>query len=102
MLQQIAEHPQIRQTLEEATPADIIEQLQIEAAHPERLFHPDTYVFVPGTPDIELLRRAYDAQLELLEELWTDRAEELPMASRYEALILASLRDTETGSADAR
>lgn len=102
MLQQIAEHPQIRQTLEEATPADIIEQLQIEAAHPEGLFHPDTYVFVPGTPDIELLRRAYEAQLELLEELWPERDEELPLASPYEALILASIIEKETGRAEDR
>src|SRR5690625_226582 len=108
MLERISQHPQVKHTLnaanKTANPTDdvaasVIEQLDIEASHPEGLFHPDTYVFVPGTTDLELLKRAYQTQLDLLEELWPERAKDLPIESPYEALILASIVEKETGRA---
>lgn len=102
MMRQISNHEQIKQTLADASQEEILAQLGIEADHPEGLFHPDTYVFVPGTPDIVLLQRAYEAQLALIEELWPQRDENLPLETPYEALILASIVEKETGRAEDR
>ncbi len=71
-------------------------------AHPEGLFFPDTYRFPRGTTDRELLRQAH-ARLETeLAAAWSRRAADLPFDTPYEALILASLVEKETGAADER
>src|SRR3546814_7981991 len=64
---------------------------------PEGLFCPDTYVFMPGTSDFDLLRRAYQQQQQVLAEAWDERQPDLPLDTPYEALILASIIEKETG-----
>ncbi len=66
--------------------------------HAEGLFAPDTYLFDPGTSDLEVLRQAYRAQQERLRAAWETRAPKLPLGGPYEALIMASLIEKETGS----
>lgn len=91
----------VKQTLMETSDAELLQRLGADADHPEGLFYPDTYVFVPGTSDFDVLRRAYQAQKELLETLWAQRDPDLPLKTPYEALILASIVEKETGhSAD--
>lgn len=102
MLQQIRNHPQIKQTLADSSQEAILADLALEFTHPEGLFHPDTYVFVPGTTDLEILRRAYEAQQQLVEELWAQRDADLPLDTPYEALVLASIVEKETGRAEDR
>lgn len=68
----------------------------------EGLLAPDTYVFAPGASDLELLRQAHRAQLQVLEQAWAQRAPDLPLASPYEALVLASVVEKETGRAEDR
>lgn len=58
---------------------------------------PDTYVFQRGTTRDQLVKRMQDAQKKLLNELWTKRASPLPIKTRAEALILASIVERETG-----
>jgi UPF0755 protein len=70
--------------------------------HPEGIFAPDTYVFDPGSSDLELLRRAYKTQAERLARAWGERAPGLPYGSAYEALIMASIIEKETGRPDER
>ncbi len=102
MLNALAQHPDVRATLTEISPQELAQQLNTEVAHPEGLFYPDTYVFAPGTTDLVLLKRAHEAQLDLLEQLWAQRAPDLPIDSPYEALILASIVEKETGHAEDR
>jgi len=102
MMRKIAEHPQIRHTLADHSAEEIAQILEIDAPHPEGLFHPDTYVFAPGTKDIDILRRAYETQVQILDQLWAQRADDLPLATPYEALILASIVEKETGHAEDR
>lgn len=63
---------------------------------------PETYVFDPGSSDLELLRQAYRAQSKVLEQAWARRAPDSPLASPYEALVLASVVEKETGRAEDR
>ncbi|MEM8661026.1 MAG: endolytic transglycosylase MltG [Pseudomonadota bacterium] len=65
--------------------------------HPEGLFFPDTYHFSRGSSDIELLERAHAKMNAVLQEEWQERAAELPFESPYEALIMASIIERETG-----
>ena len=97
----LSQNPYVKQTLTGLSDTELLAQLGAEATHPEGLFYPDTYVFVPGTSDYDILRRAYHAQAELLETMWAERAPDLPLKTPYEALILASIVEKETGhSAD--
>ena len=69
---------------------------------PEGLFAPETYVFDPGTSDIDIYRQAYRAQTKLLQDAWAARKPDLPYASPYAALTMASIIEKETGQASER
>lgn len=98
---ELAQNEQVKKTLLGVDDTTLLERLGATATHPEGLFYPDTYVFVPGTSEYDILRRAYQAQRELLEQMWDQRSENLPLKTPYEALILASIVEKETGhSAD--
>jgi UPF0755 protein len=70
--------------------------------HPEGRFFPDTYHFVKGTSDLDILRRAYETMEQVLREEWEQRDEGLPWESPYKALILASIVEKETAVASER
>ena len=65
--------------------------------HPEGMFFPDTYRFPKGTSDVDFLHRAYQVMQQHLKREWEQRDEDLPLKSSYEALILASIIEKETG-----
>ncbi|MFC0444773.1 endolytic transglycosylase MltG [Pseudidiomarina halophila] len=58
---------------------------------------PDTYHFYAGTAALKLLRTAYTAQQQRLLDAWQQRADDLPYATPYELLIMASIIEKETG-----
>lgn len=95
--QALRTNPDVRQTLEDVSDEDLMGKLGIDSPSLEGWFYPDTYVFAPGTPDIDILRRAYESQQAMLADLWQRRVPELPLKSPYEALILASIIEKETG-----
>jgi UPF0755 protein len=68
----------------------------------EGQFFPDTYHFPAGTTDIEFLRRANQMLLQVLNEEWQQRTANLPYQTSYDALIMASIIEKETGRADER
>ncbi|HIF51066.1 MAG TPA: endolytic transglycosylase MltG [Thiotrichaceae bacterium] len=80
--------------------------LMAELAYPEivaeGLFFPDTYNFPKGTSDIDFLKRAYLRLQKVLDEEWQQREANLPYQNSYEALILASIIEKETGLASER
>ncbi len=69
---------------------------------PEGRFFPDTYRFAPGTSDLTILAMAYDRMSAVLAKVWEQRSAGLPFDTPYEALILASIVEKETGVADER
>ncbi|HEY5678963.1 MAG TPA: endolytic transglycosylase MltG [Pseudomonadales bacterium] len=75
----------------------LLEALGLPGGHAEGLFYPDTYQFVRGSSDRDILRRAYDRMQMVLEGAWDQRASGLPYRTPYEALIVASLVEKETG-----
>ena len=65
---------------------------------PEGSFLPETFMVTRGTTKAEAVQRLMDEQTTLLDEIWPARQEGLPLASREEAIILASIVEKETGS----
>jgi UPF0755 protein len=86
---------------EEDWPA-LLDELGAAVAHPEGLFLPETYRFPRGTTDRDLLRQAHEHMQEVLDEEWSGRADDTPVESPYEALVLASIVEKETARADER
>ena len=80
----------------------LLAELGAKAMHPEGLFLPETYRFSRGTTDRELLTQAYSLMQMVLVEEWNQRDESAPLASPYDALILASIVEKETARADER
>jgi len=76
---------------------DILRRLGIDDPSAEGLFFPDTYFYAAGTSDLALLRRAHHQQQQQLVALWNTRATGLPFENPYQALILASIVEKETG-----
>ncbi len=81
---------------------EVMEKIGAPGEMPEGRFLPETYAYVKGDSDLDILRRAHAAMAKTLDSLWTQRDKELPLASPYEALILASIVEKETGRADER
>lgn len=76
---------------------EIMTALGRPGEHPEGRFFPDTYVFNKNSSDLEVLRRSMQHMDRLLEAVWAERDENLPIKTPYEALILASIIEKETG-----
>lgn len=69
---------------------------------PEGWFAPDTYYYVAGDSDLSIFKRAYQGMLGLIGGAWPSRAEDLPYTTPYQALIMASIVEKETGLASER
>jgi len=82
--------------------SEILTRIQAPENHPEGLFFPDTYLFARGSSDLAILRRAYRAMQRHLRTEWDARAPNVPYGSAYEALIMASIIEKETGQAGER
>ncbi len=91
----------IEYTLNDKTDAQIATLLGIDGS-PEGWFMPETYQFHRGSSDLELLKRMYGEMQRTLEQEWPNRADGLPLANPYQALILASIIEKETGVASER
>lgn len=109
LIQALEAHDAIETTLGDESGESVLatlgvdaEALGAETSHPEGLFKPDTYRFPRGTTDQALLRAAHRQLREHLAKTWADRQSELPLETPYEALILASIIEKETGRDDER
>ena len=71
-------------------------------SEPEGLFFPDTYVYTRGQTDLEILSLAHRRMLAVLDEAWQGRDEGLPYESPYDALVMASIVEKETGVPEER
>jgi UPF0755 protein len=93
----LAKEEKLEQTLNGLSDSQVMEKIGHGGIFPEGRFFPDTYRFVRGMTDTELLKTAYDRLDEVLAKEWSQRAADLPYSGPYQALIMASLVEKETG-----
>ncbi|GAA0422228.1 endolytic transglycosylase MltG [Massilia aurea] len=102
MRQAISSHTRLKHDTVKLTDAELMAKISTEYKDPEGLFFPDTYLFAKGSSEIEIYRRAHQAMLAHLNEAWEKRNKELPYKTPYEALIMASIVEKETGQKSER
>lgn len=101
ILHEIEKNPNLEHTLNGVDLGSVMTKLKpdtVAPASPEGLFFPDTFFFEKHTSDLSLLKRAYDKMQSVLQHEWLNKAEGLPFKTPYEALILASIVEKETGA----
>lgn len=82
--------------------AALMKALGHPGEHPEGRFLPETYAYTRGDGELAVLKRAYAAMDVALDHAWSTRAPSLPLASKEQALVLASIVEKETGIAEER
>lgn len=102
MLEAVRAHPSLIHQLEGLDTQGVMQKIGYPGVHPEGQFMPDTYFFPRGLSDVAFLQRAYRAMQDFLEAEWPKRDVGLPINTPYEALILASIIEKETGLASER
>jgi UPF0755 protein len=100
MLEALRDHPAIVSTSLDG--AELMARLDKPGVHPEGQFLPDTYRFPRGTEDVAVLSRAHAAMESTLGDLWAERSALSVLQTPYEALVLASIVEKETGLAEER
>jgi len=103
--QLLARDEHLQQQLRDVPNDRLLQALGIDTEpgrQPEGWFFPDTYVFSGKTSDRDILLQAYRRMLQVLEQEWPRRAGDLPYRSPYDALIMASIVERETGVASER
>ncbi len=101
----VKNHPHLKQTLTDVDYADLMTKLGAPAGtQPEGWFFPDTYNFPRNTTDFEVLKRSYDTMVRHLQAAWAQRSPEAEalLKTPYNALILASIVEKETGVPEER
>lgn len=93
----LAKQVKLEQTLAGLSDAELMTKLGHANVFPEGRFFPDTYRYVRGMTDVDLLKQAYNRLDDVLAEEWAKRAADVPYSDPYQALIMASLVEKETG-----
>ena len=94
LLAALAEDPVLAQTL--VGVEDLAKIPGLPEGNPEGWFLPETYLFVRGDSDVNLLQRAFEAMQQALDQAWGKRAIGLPFETPYELLVLASIVEKES------
>src|SRR6185437_10395849 len=95
-------HAAVTHTLLGKSNAELMAALGHVGEDPEGRFFPDTYRFAARAQDVEILTLAYNAMQKVLEAAWQQRSADLPLQNSYQALILASIVEKETGAPEER
>jgi UPF0755 protein len=101
MLEALRRNPDVVATLSQSNAAaqsvELMAKLGKSAVDAEGQFLPETYRFIGGTTDVEVLRQAHAALLKELEAAWLARDPDLPLHSSGDLLIMASIIEKESG-----
>ncbi len=81
---------------------DLMTRISPDFKLPEGLFFPDTYLFAKGSSDLQIYRQAHTMLLNHLAAAWEKRDPSLPYTNPYQALIMASIVEKETGQKSER
>lgn len=102
MRQAIAEHPALKHDTAQMTDSEVLMRITTEYKYPEGLFFPDTYLFAKGASDLQIYKQAHAVLLRRLNDGWRKRDSGAPYKTPYEALIMASIVEKETGQKSER
>jgi UPF0755 protein len=98
----IAAHDRLRHDTVKLSDEELMKKISSEYKAPEGLFFPDTYLFAKGSSELEIYKQAHQAMLKHLKAAWETRDPSLPYKTPYEALIMASIIEKETGQKSER
>ncbi len=102
LLTALRANPDLKHVLNKLTIKQISQKLKLKQANPEGFFYPDTYQFIKGFSDEELLKLAYNKQQKLLQQFWQSRSKYSHYKNPYQALVAASLIEKETAKQQER
>ncbi|MES2636536.1 MAG: endolytic transglycosylase MltG [Pseudomonadota bacterium] len=99
MREKLAQNDAVKNTIQDLSDAKVMAIVGKGERHAEGLFFPDTFYFDRDTADTVILKRAYDSMQTKLNNAWQNKGANLPYKNSYEALIMASIIEKETGKA---
>jgi UPF0755 protein len=102
MRQTIATAPNLNHDTADLSDQELLGKIAPQYKSPEGLFFPDTYLFAKGSSELAIFKHAHQAMMDRLNAAWDKRDPNLPYASPYEALIMASIVEKETGQKNER
>ena len=98
----IDDHPALRHDTRNLSESELMKKLGADVRFGEGMFFPDTYLFAKGSSDLQFYQQAYAMQMKRIDDAWAARAPDLPYKNKYEALIMASIIEKETGQSSER
>lgn len=98
MRQAIADHPALKHDTATLSERELLDKVAPGYKLAEGLFFPDTYLFAKGASELQVYRQAHAQLVRRLDKAWAERAPGLPYKTPYEALIMASIVEKETGT----
>jgi UPF0755 protein len=102
MQEKIIKNDAIKQTLTGLSESEMLKLMGSDYSVAEGLFFPDTFYFDRNTADTVILKRSYDSMQSKIAKAWQGRDANLPYKNSYQALIMASIIEKETGKAGDR
>jgi UPF0755 protein len=102
MRQAIAGSKGLKHETAELSDKELMAKISPEFKAPEGLFFPDTYLFAKGSPDMNIYKQAHAMLMTHLNTAWEKRDPSLPYANPYQALVMASIVEKETGQKSER
>jgi len=97
MRQEIDQQTDLRHDTANLSDQAILSQIKAEYPMAEGVFYPDTYLIPKGASDLDVYKQAYARLQKNLNDAWSKRDTASPLKTPYEALILASIVEKETG-----
>lgn len=97
MRQVVNSAPDLKHDSAKLSDAELLAKVAPAYKAAEGLFFPDTYLFAKGTSDLQVYKQAHEAMMKRLKAAWDKRDPDLPYTEPYQALVMASLVEKETG-----
>ncbi|HEY5799669.1 MAG TPA: endolytic transglycosylase MltG [Burkholderiaceae bacterium] len=91
-------HTGLKHDTAQLSERELLEKLKLDYPAAEGLFFPDTYLFAKGSSDLHVYRQAHQLLKKRLDDAWAARDPALPYKTPYDALIMASIVEKETGA----
>lgn len=102
MRQAIAAHGALKHETTALSEQELLALIAPDHKKAEGLFFPDTYRFAKGSSDLQIYKLAHAQMMKKLNDAWQKRNPALPYKTPYEALVMASIVEKETGRREER